>query len=84
MKSIGIIGFLVVALCHRQVVSFAIKTHFESESADQNSNNDTLVFAHVVSNIVKNLILKKFCAKYYIYFFRINTENRYIGTETVP
>lgn len=42
------IGFLVLVLCYREVVSFAIKTHLESDSANQNSNNDTLIFAHVI------------------------------------
>ena len=54
MKSLTIarIGFLVLALCYRQVASFAIKTNLESSNANKNSNNDTLVFAHIVSGTV--------------------------------
>lgn len=56
MKLVAIakIGFLVVVLCYRQVVSFAIKTQLESKTASQNLNNDTLVFAHVVSKVVNS------------------------------
>lgn len=58
MKSLLIakIGFLALVLCYRRAEAFAIKTHLESNAGNQNSNNDTLVFAHIVSEIVNNLI----------------------------
>lgn len=49
LESLVKIVFLVLALCSSQAESFAIKTHSESKTASQNSNNDTLIFAHVVS-----------------------------------
>lgn len=51
-ESIVKIGFLVLALCYSQTAAFAIKSHFEAKTANQNSNNDTLIFAHVVSKFV--------------------------------
>lgn len=50
------IGFLVLALCYSQAASFAIKSHFEAKTANQNSDNDTLIFAHVVSKAANNLM----------------------------
>lgn len=52
-SSIAKIGFLVIVLCYRRAVAFAIKSHLELNAANQNANNDTLVFAHLVSETVK-------------------------------
>lgn len=60
--SIANIGFFVlISFCFGRTVAFAIKTHLES-NANQNSKNDTLVFAHVVSEIMNNLVYNgSFC-----------------------
>lgn len=54
ITSIVTVGFVMLILFCRQIISFEIKTHLNSNITNENSNNDTLIFAHVVSETVKN------------------------------
>lgn len=65
-SSLSVILFLISVLIQCKVESFAIKTHLEASSINKSSNNDTLVFAHIVSKTVdKKIILICFEKKNY-------------------
>lgn len=62
-------------LLYQNVVSFAIDSELESESKlktfNQNSNNDTLIFAHVVSGKL-NFFLILSISKNYVFVLKWN------------